>query len=295
MPIIISLKNPDFKIRHFDIVRKLKDPEFDIDHDLRQSISDLVKLGVMEILDDIAEVSEIATKERQLESQVNKMRDEWKSVRFDLEDFRDSGTVILTGVQPIWDLLDEHIQKTMIIASSPYAKFFLSDVIYWKQHLVKVQEILEEWSRVQRGWMYLWPIFSSPDIQAQLPDVATTFASVDRMWRLIMAQTQQSSIVLEACNQNKAFENLQYCNDTIEKVVKSINAYLHEKQMQFPRFFFLSNDDLLHILSQTKEPLRVQDHLNKCFEGIDRLEFEEGSLLIKGMYSNMDEYVAFKK
>ena len=64
LPIIISLKNPDFTIRHFDIVRKLKDPEFDIDHELRQSISDLVKLGVMEMLDDIAEVSEIATKER---------------------------------------------------------------------------------------------------------------------------------------------------------------------------------------------------------------------------------------
>jgi hypothetical protein len=76
------------------------------------------------------------------------MRDEWKTVRFDLEDYRDSGTVTLTGVQPIWDLLDEHIQKTMIIASSPYAKFFLSDVLYWKQHLVKVQEVLEEWSRV---------------------------------------------------------------------------------------------------------------------------------------------------
>ena len=45
-------------------------------------------------------------------------------------------------------MLDEHIQKTMIIASSPYAKFFLSDVLYWKQHLVKVQEVLEEWSRV---------------------------------------------------------------------------------------------------------------------------------------------------
>ena len=110
-----------------------------------------------------------------------------------------------------------------------------------------------------------------------------------------MAQTQQSSVVLEACNQNKAFENLQYCNDTIEKVVKSINAYLHEKQLQFPRFFFLSNEDLLHILSQTKEPLQVQDHLNKCFEGIDRLEFEAESLVIKGMYSNMSEYVAFEK
>ena len=52
----------------------------------------------MEIIDDISEVSEIATKERQLESQVNKMRDEWKTVRFDLEDYRDSGSIILVGV-----------------------------------------------------------------------------------------------------------------------------------------------------------------------------------------------------
>jgi dynein heavy chain len=74
--------------------------------------------------------------------------------------------------------------------------------------------------------------------------------------------------VLDACNQHRAFENLQYCTETIESVKKKLNEYLHSKQMLFPRFFFLSNDDLLHILSQTKDPVRVQDHLNKCFEGI---------------------------
>lgn len=63
----------------------------------------------MEFVDEIIEISAIATKERQLESQLNKMMEEWKSVKFELEEFRDSEVSVLKGVQTIWDLLDEHI------------------------------------------------------------------------------------------------------------------------------------------------------------------------------------------
>jgi dynein heavy chain len=80
---------------------------------------------------------------------------------------------------------------------------------------------------------------------------------------------------MKVCGMDGILVKLKDANLKLEQVQKELNNYLERKRERFARFYFLSNDDLLEILSQSKEPTAVQPHLKKVFENMNLIEFND--------------------
>uniref|UniRef100_A0A8C6R3K0 Dynein, axonemal, heavy chain 6 n=1 Tax=Nannospalax galili TaxID=1026970 RepID=A0A8C6R3K0_NANGA len=175
--------------------------------------------------------------------------------------------------QKVRVLLDDSTINIATIASSRYVGPLKSRVGEWQKQLALFNQTLEEWLNCQRNWLYLESIFNAPDIQRQLPAEAKMFLQVDKSWKEIMRKVNLLPNALRAATQPGLLETFQNNNALLDQIQKCLEAYLESKRVIFPRFYFLSNDELLEILAQTRNPQAVQPHLRKCFDSITKLEF----------------------
>ncbi|XP_042197106.1 dynein axonemal heavy chain 3 [Callorhinchus milii] len=292
LPILSTICNPGIKERHWEQISVVVGQ--DVKPTANTTLMDMLEIGFANFNAQLEEIGVAATKEYSLEKSLEKMKSEWVDLTFNFTKYRETNISILSAVDDIQMLLDDHIIKTQTMCGSPFIKAIEVECKQWEVKITMMQNILDSWLKCQATWLYLEPIFSSEDIIAQMPDEGRKFGIVDRYWKDIMTEAVKDTRVLVATDQPNMFERLQESNVLLDEIQKGLNLYLEKKRLYFPRFFFLSNDELLEILSETKDPLRVQPHLKKCFEGIAKLEFTD-QLEITGMISSEKETVPFVK
>ncbi|KAK7127569.1 hypothetical protein R3I93_020220 [Phoxinus phoxinus] len=288
IPLIRGLRNPGMRNRHWELLSERININMRSKANLTFSVC--LEMGLQNHVEEISSVAQEAGKEYAIEQALNKMEEEWSTVRFEVIAYKETGTYILNSPDEASQLLDDHIVMTQSMAFSPFKKPFEERISKWESKLKMTQEVLEEWLICQRSWLYMEPIFSSDDINRQLPVEGKRYQTMERTWRKIMKAAHDNSLVIEVCPEPRLLASLKDCNNLLELVQKGLSEYLETKRSAFPRFYFLSDDELLEILSQTKDPTAVQPHLRKCFENIARLQFQS-DLQITHMYSGEGEEV----
>lgn len=161
----------------------------------------------------------------------------------------------------------------------------------WESRLAAIDHILTSLSQIQRKWIYLEPIFGTENLMAE----GAMFKQINKDFRYIMREIGNDTRVLSLVkihgitNIIESLENqLNRCQSTLTSFINvmpiSHRIYfrlvlihflpLQTKRNAFPRFYFLSNDDLLELLGQSSKEHIIQKHIKKLFPGIHRLQFE---------------------
>lgn len=205
---------------------------------------------------------------------LKKVETAWKETELSVVPHRDAKDVfILAGLDELQQVLDDSNVNINTIAASRNVGPIKHRVDDWVTQLDIFSETLDEWQTCQTSWIYLEAIFSAPDIQRQLPNEARMFIAVDKNWKDIMRKVYKFPLALPAMTDKETLTVMKQNNKLLDNITRCLEAYLEVKRVAFPRFYFLSNDELLEILAQTRNPHAVQPHLRKCFDAIASLEF----------------------
>ena len=115
---------------------------------------------------------------------------------------------------------------------------------------------------------------------------------MDKKWKECIKETVEDPNALRSCTREGLLERFCESNKSLEIVQRGLRDYLESKRSVFARFYFLSNDELLEILSQTKEVENVRPHLRKVFENLNDVTFEKDKT-ITSMFSGEKEEIKF--
>ena len=111
-----------------------------------------------------------------------------------------------------------------------------------------------------------------------------------------MSETYKQPNIKMACHAQNRLSDLENLSAGLEKCQKSLNDYLDSKRNAFPRFFFISDDELLSILGSS-DPECVQEHMIKMFDNIASLRFTKGpsnETIASAMVSSEGEFMEFR-
>jgi dynein heavy chain len=299
VPLIQQLKSDAIRPVHWQELMNIAGMD-STDFDIKKlTLTSVFNMQLHRFPDEVNEIVVTAVNELKIESELAKIESTWRSLSFlpnGLKPYKGTpeqprGYTLLPN-EEMKQALEDHVLTLQSMASSKYALKLLDTIKRWEKNLSTISEVFDAWMLLQRKWMYLESIFlDSDDISLQLPEEAKRFDRSHKAFTKIMAGTQAQPQVLAACCQEGRLEEFKALTADFDRIQKSLTDYLDTKRSAFPRFYLISDDELLSILG-TSDPKAVQPHMLKLFDNCKMLEFSRARVVV-GMYSDENEHFRF--
>ena len=278
-PLILALHHPSMRDRHWALLQTATGIQFTpppMDPELK--LAGLLALNLHEFSNEVEEITDQALKEEKMETTLAKLEEVWQLIEWVEEPYKedDDSVKLLRMSEEDFETLEADQLVVQGMMASRYLATFEEGVTYWQKALGNVADVVQILGEIQRTWSYLEPLFvGSDEVKRELPEDAARFAKIDMEVKTILQIASKTTKVLDSCNRSGLLAKLEHLSEQLELCKKSLADFLDGKRRQFPRFYFVSEADLLDILSNGSTPAKILTHVTKVFLSTDTLMLKD--------------------
>lgn len=277
-PLMAMLRHKSMRPRHWQALMAATHKTFRPPHeDPDMSLGALISLEMHMHKDQVEEICDQALKEEKMEETLARLEDFWQTAEFVGEPYKEGSSIMLLKMtEEDFEALENDQLAVQGMASSRFVQTFFDSIMSWKSGLGNVSDVMLILAEIQRTWSYLEPLFmASEEVKRELPEDAERFAVVDAAVKDILQAAWATKNVKAACNKAGLPAQLEDMKTTLDSCQKALDDFLAAKRVVFPRFYFVSNADLLDILSNGSSPRKIMKHITKVFLATASLELQD--------------------
>ncbi|EEP80390.1 dynein heavy chain [Uncinocarpus reesii 1704] len=292
-PLLSDMKSEAVRERHWHKIFKALKPGTRFSQ-ISLTLGDVWDLNLAASETVIRDIITQAQGEMALEEFVKMVRETWQGYALDLVNYQNKCRLI-KGFDDLFAKCSENLNSLQAMRHSPYYKEFEEEATAWEDKLNRVHVLFDVWIDVQRQWVYLEGVFTgNADIKHLLPLESGRFQNINSEFFAVMKKVYKSPFVLDVLAINGVQKSLERLAELLNKIQKALGEYLERERVSFPRFYFVGDEDLLEIIGNSNDTLRVAKHFKKMFAGLSGLLMDDDGNIV-GFTSKEGEEVRLKK
>ncbi|KAF5247463.1 hypothetical protein FAUST_700 [Fusarium austroamericanum] len=291
--ILSDLKSDAIRERHWVKIYKQIKPQKRFSPS-SMTLGDVWDLNLVATEIIVKDIIAQAQGEMALEEFLKQVRETWQNYALEMVGYQNKIRLI-RGWDDLFAKCSENLNSLQAMKHSPYYKEFEEEAVSWEDKLNRVHVLFDVWIDVQRQWVYLEGVFTgNADIKHLLPIESGRFQNINSEFLAVMKKANKTPYVLEVLNIPNVQKSLERLAEMLNKIQKALGEYLEKERVSFPRFYFVGDEDLLEMIGNSNDTLRIAKHFKKMFAGLSGLIMDDETV-ISGFTSKEGEAVRLKK
>uniref|UniRef100_UPI00398EF62F dynein heavy chain domain-containing protein 1 n=1 Tax=Pristiophorus japonicus TaxID=55135 RepID=UPI00398EF62F len=197
---------------------------------------------------------------------------------------KDSGTLVLIEMERLRWYTDDSLMTLSMISSTAAAGNTQEEAEKLMEMIQHFGELLDLWKMFQDKWVFLHQLFYEMELNARKPDpqLMAKIEEVDELYRQVIQAVSTNpsvlSVILTQDTKKYQGRTLRMIFSTgiaaMENLILHMYHLVESARQLFARLYFLSEDDVLHLLTVQSDPRKLLPYVKKCFASVRELQYE---------------------